>query len=139
MKRLILNILTFYFSLIFGSAFAQTKPNQEIVTTGKAQFLSVAENQPKFPGGDTAFRKFIGKNLRWPEIQMESEGTVILGFVVQKNGRLTDYKIYREVNPEFAAEALRVMKLSPRWIPAKLNGKPVASRSTVPIRFHVEE
>jgi len=102
-------------------------------------YLSVTEDQPKFPGGDTEFKKFISKNLRWPAGDIDAEGSVIISFIVQRDGRLTDFKILRSLHPAFDKEALLLLKKSPKWIPAKQNGKIVKSRYTVPIRFSVED
>jgi protein TonB len=93
---------------------------------------------PSFPGGQKAFNKFLAKNLKWPN-QDDAEGRVIISFVVEKDGRLTDFKVERSLRKEFDIEALRVLKRSPEWIPGMKNGKKVSVRYFVPINFTLSE
>jgi protein TonB len=102
-------------------------------------FISV-EKVPEFPGGLKTWSRFLTKNLRWPaDDGMDSQASVFLSFIVEKNGRLTNLKVLKKTYPKFDNEALRVLKLSPKWIPAKVNGKPVRSKYVVPIRFAIGE
>lgn len=93
------------------------------------------EPQPSFPGGYDAFKLFLQKNLKNPDPQLDVQGRVIISFIVEKNGSLTHFEIKRGLQNKFNEEALRVLKLSPKWIPVKLNGKPIRSGYTVPINF----
>jgi len=92
---------------------------------------------PRFPGGSKAFGKFLEKTLIYPDKSgmIDVQGKVIISFIVEKDGRLTNFKVARKLYPIFDDEALRVMKLSPKWIPGKVNGKPVRCRHTIPINF----
>lgn len=90
---------------------------------------------PHFPGGEKAFSKFLDKNLKWPD-NTDGQGTVIAGFLVETSGKLTHIHIVKSVAPEFDAEAVRVMQLSPKWVPAFSAGKPVKSKYTIPINFN---
>jgi protein TonB len=96
------------------------------------------ESGPDFPGGPTAWSKFLSKNLKRPNAD-DVQGRVIINFIIEKDGRLTNLKIVRKLFPAFDAEALRVMKLSPRWIPLKKDGKPIRSEFTIPINFTIAE
>jgi protein TonB len=93
---------------------------------------------PKFPGGNKAFTKYIQKNLRWPA-GAEYEGRVILNFVVEKDGRVSNVKVVKSLSPLYDAEALRVIKASPRWHPGRLlngkNVKLVRLQQSVPVHF----
>jgi len=92
-----------------------------------------------FPGGMTAFYKFLGKNIKFPDPEIDVQGKVIISFVIENDGRLTNFKIIRSLGPKYDAEVIRVMKLSPRWKPAVENGKPIKSDYTVPINFTISE
>ena len=94
--------------------------------------------QPQYPGGYTALWNFINKNLTWPNPDADVDGKVVVQFVVEKDGTLTHKTIVRELEPAFDKEALRIINLLPKWIPAKLNGKPVRSYYKVPITFRLE-
>jgi TonB family protein len=91
---------------------------------------------PQFLGGKEAFSNFLNKNLKWPSDNMDdTQGVVIVGFFVEKDGKLTDIHIEKSIRPIFDNEASRVIGLSPKWIPAFKNNKPIKSRYTVPISF----
>lgn len=93
------------------------------------------EKVPKFPGGMEGFASYIKKNLKWPEKPREVEGRVILTFVVEKDGSLTGIKVVRSIAPELDAEAVRLLKASPRWTPGIRDGKAVRVQYAVPIQF----
>jgi|SRR6185503_154422 len=90
---------------------------------------------PEFPGGLKGYTKFLSKNLKWPQGSHESTGRVILSFVVERDGRLSHFKIERSIGKELDAEAIRVLKLSPKWTPAIKNGFKVRVRDVVPVTF----
>lgn len=94
---------------------------------------------PSYRGGDKAWSKFLNKNLKWPSQEEDVMGKVIISFDVEKNGKLDNFKIEKKLAPKFDAEALRVIKLSKKWIPGKQNGKPVKVRYTIPIKFNITE
>jgi len=95
---------------------------------------------PEFPGGKEAFSAFLHKNLRWPkDDENDSQGIVIISFFVEKDGRLTDIKVAKSMSKAFDEEALRVLTLSPKWIPAMRNNKFIKSIYTVPIKFYQEQ
>lgn len=91
---------------------------------------------PEFPGGKKAFTSFLTKNLKWPKTDDdESQGVVIISFFVEKDGRLTEIKVAKSLGAAYDEEALRVINLSPKWIPAMKNNKFIKSKYTVPIKF----
>lgn len=96
------------------------------------------EEMPVFEGGEAAMMKFLGKNMRYPEdAQKDSvEGLVVIGFVVGADGSLGDAKILKRLSPSTDAEALRVVKLMDgKWQPGTQDGKAVAVKYTMPIRY----
>ncbi len=99
-------------------------------------FYSVQE-QAKFPGGEAALFKFISDNLEYPEEARNNNvtGTVGVKFVIDKQGNVTDVEVVRSVDPYLDREAVRVIKMMPRWKPAKQRGKPVKVILILPVRF----
>lgn len=106
---------------------------QEIVAT---EFL---EKYPEFPGGEAAFAKFLRKNLRYPYLAVESNitGRVLVGFIIEKNGTLSDIKVIRGIGGGCDEEAVRVLKKAPAWSPGLQNGRAVRVAYTMPIFFHL--
>jgi protein TonB len=91
----------------------------------------------KFTGGEEEQRKFVYKTIRYPEmaIQMLEQGKVYVEFVVEKDGSLTNFKVFKSVTPALDQEALRVAMLMPKWIPAMNEGLVVRSKVVVPMVF----
>ncbi|GAB6010554.1 TonB family protein [Viscerimonas tarda] len=99
-------------------------------------YVSV-EVMPQFSGGMSELSKFIQKNLRYPRQAAKDsiQGSVIVRFVVTKDGSIADTTVVRGVSPELDAEAKRVIGLMPKWIPGKQNGESVDVYFTMPIVF----
>lgn len=89
------------------------------------------EVKPDFPGGLAKFYNFIKNNYNAPEEDIQ--GKVIVSFVVEKDGSLTDVKVLKDIGYGTGAEALRVLRKSPRWTPAEQNGKKVRCSFQMPI------
>ena len=85
--------------------------------------------------------KFIADSLRYPSVAFENgiEGRVIVKFVVDCKGNIVNPLVVRSVDPLLDKEAIRVVKLMPKWIPGRQNGKPVCVIYNVPIRFKLYE
>ncbi|HZY35128.1 MAG TPA: TonB family protein [Mucilaginibacter sp.] len=92
---------------------------------------------PEYPGGLDAFGHFLANHVRYPATAREGhiQGRVIISFVVERDGSLTNFKVARGVGGGLDEEAIRVMKMSPKWKPGMQNGKPVRVRYSVPISF----
>ena len=95
------------------------------------------EPQPEFPGGLEAMFKFFAKNLTYPEaaVKANMQGVVYVGFTITETGQITEPKILRGIGYGCNEEAIRLTKLMPPWKPGRQNGKPVAVRYHLPIRF----
>ena len=102
--------------------------------------FQVVEEMPEFPGGMAEAMKFLAKNMKYPVAaqQAKIEGRVIVQFVVEKDGSVSDVKVMRGVNSELDAEAIRVVSMMPKWIPGKQRGKAVAVKYTMPIMFRLQ-
>ena len=101
----------------------------------------VVEHQPSFPGGQQALIKYLKENIKYPEQAKNDsiEGRVVLTFVVETDGSITDPKVVRGVHPLLDAEALRVVKLMPKWEPGYQNGAPVRVKYNIPVTFKLGE
>jgi TonB family protein len=94
-----------------------------------------------FQGGIDNFYQYLKSNVKYPakSRRLEKEGKVFITFVVNKKGKLEDIRVVKGFDDECDAEALRVVKVSPKWIPAKHNKKKVKYRMTVPIVFKLSK
>lgn len=99
-------------------------------------FFSV-EKMPEYPGGDKALMDFFFRNIRYPASAVEKkiQGRVTLRFVVNKTGNVENIEVIRGLNEACDAEAIRVIKLMPKWIPGVQKGENVSVYFTVPILF----
>ena len=98
------------------------------------------EQMPSFPGGSQKLKEFIEENLRYPKELEEScvQGRVIVRFIVERNGKLSNVKVVKSVDPVLDKEALRIVKLMPRWIPGRQNGITVRVKCYIPIIFRLK-
>ena len=102
--------------------------------------FDVVEEQPHFPGGNGALQSFLSSNVKYPVVAQENgvQGRVIVQFVVERDGSISDVKVVRSVDPSLDKEAMRVVKSMPRWSPGKQNGTTVRVRFTVPVVFRLQ-
>lgn len=100
---------------------------------------TVVEEEPEYPGGTVALMEFIRTNLRWPFNPEECiSGRVTLSFVIEKDGSITDIRELRSPDPRATEEAIRVVKLMPKWKPGKMRGQNVRVVYLLPITFRLE-
>lgn len=111
--------------------------NDDVADSDTIAVFTAVENVPEFPGGLEAFGKFLGHNIKYPATAREQkiQGRVIITFIVEKNGALSNEKIVRGITDDLNNEALRVIALSPKWKPGIQNGRPVRVQYSVPINF----
>jgi protein TonB len=103
--------------------------------------LDGIENYPEFPGGQSAFIKFLSRNLRYPDAAVDRgiEGKVLISFIIEKNGRLSNIKILRGIGYGCDEEAIRVLEKSPEWKPGMQNNQQVRVAYTLPINFSLPD
>lgn len=89
--------------------------------------------KPDFPGGMIEFNKFVEKNFKIPSNNPELKGKVYVTFVIEKDGSLSDIRILRDIGFETEREAIRVLKMSPKWSPGKHNNKTVRVLFSAPM------
>ncbi len=92
---------------------------------------------PEPYGGAAAWAKFLQKNLRYPDTELQ--GRVVISFIIERDGKLTDLTVIKGIDNLLDREALRVLKLAPAWKPGQQNGKPVRVKYTIPIVFQMNE
>jgi TonB family protein len=92
---------------------------------------------PMFPGGDRALMEFLKENVKYPPMaaKRKTQGRVVMTFVVDKTGKVSEIKVAKSVDIYLDTEAIRVCKLLPDFIPARQNGEPVSVWFTLPITF----
>ena len=100
---------------------------------------NVVEVMPSYPGDMAECYMFFARQMHYPEEAEEKgiEGRVLIRFVVEKDGRLTNFEVIETPDPLLSDEALRVLKQMPQWIPAKNKGKDVRCRYSMPILFRL--
>ena len=105
--------------------------------TTKNVVYDVTETMPQFPGGQGVMMKYLAANIKYPAsaVKAKKQGRVIVAFVIQKDGSVTNARIVKSVDPELDAEALRIVKAMPNWTPGTQDGKPVNVRYTIPVVF----
>jgi len=138
MKTLIL-ILFLLASLQWVNAQADTEHNKSYSDTGVLRTFTKVEVESEFPGGGPAWLEFLNKHVRYPKKawKHEIQGTVVLQFIVDKDGSISDASALTG-DPILQEAALKVLSKSPKWIPATINGKPVKSYKKQPIMFKLE-
>ncbi|WP_426486639.1 energy transducer TonB [Flavobacterium sp. 2] len=110
----------------------QKKQEKEITAVVKD-----VERQPEFPGGILEFYKFVGKNFKSPADKIE--GKVIVEFMIETDGSLSEFQVIKDLGLGLGDEAIRVLKLSPKWNPGIQNGQPVRVLYTLPITIQSEK
>ena len=111
-------------------------PKPEVAT----KVFDVVEEMPSFPGGQGALMSYLYSNTKYPVVAQENgvQGRVIISFVVERDGSISDVKVARSVDPSLDREAQRVVKSMPRWSPGKQNGSTVRVKYTVPVVFRLQ-
>ena len=102
--------------------------------------FDVVEQMPSFPGGPSALMQYLSNNVKYPVVAQENgvQGRVVVSFVVERDGSITDVKVVRSVDPSLDREASRVVSSMPKWIPGKQNGSPVRVKYNVPVSFKLQ-
>ena len=109
-------------------------------TTTDDKIYEVCEQMPIYEGGDAALLKYLTDSVKYPELAKKHgvQGRVVIGFIVEKDGSLTDVKVLRHVDIALDAEALRVVKGMPKWIPGCQDEQLVRVRYNVPVSFRLK-
>ena len=116
---------------------------KQVVTQAEPEpekVFDMVEQMPQFPGGDAALFEYLSTHIKYPTIAEENgvQGRVIVTFVVERDGSITDVKVFKSVDPSLDKEASRVVAGMPKWIPGKQNGSAVRVKYTVPVTFRLQ-
>ena len=134
MKSKIILLLATLFLFCGTTVFAQDA-NED---TDKA--YEVVDEMPSFTGGQGALMQFLANNVKYPTVAFENgvQGRVLVSFIVERDGSLSNVKVERSVDPSLDKEAVRVVKAMPKWQPGKAKGSTVRVKFTVPITFRMQ-
>ena len=113
----------------------ETTPNNE-----DDKIFDIVEQMPSFPGGLSALQTWLASNVTYPAQAVENgiQGRVIVAFIVERDGTITNVRVAKSVDPSLDREALSVVKRMPRWNPGKQNGKAVRVKFSAPVTFKLQ-
>lgn len=133
------SVLLFVFSIETAAQKPSDKSNYE--NRILEQVRDTKETKPEFPGGIVEFYKFVGQNFKVPAEASKNkiDAKVFMQFMVEQDGSLSEFKILKDGGYGIGDEAIRVLKLSPKWIPASIDGKPVRVMYNLPITIQTEK
>ena len=108
--------------------------------TAKEEAFDVVEQMPEYPGGLPELMKYISMNVHYPEAAMKTgtQGRVVVQFIIEEDGTVSDARVVQRVSDELDAEALRVVNAMPKWTPGRQNGQPVRVKYTMPVTFRLQ-
>nr|WP_315254925.1 M56 family metallopeptidase [uncultured Flavobacterium sp.] len=126
------------YSLLLFTFSSQTRAQEPAQNQQNKNLKDVKTNseitQPEFPDGILEFYKFIGTNFKVPT-ELKGSGKVVLSFIVEKDGSLSEFEILKDLGFGTADEVIRVLKLSPKWVPGKENNEPVRVKYNLPVQI----
>ena len=102
-------------------------------------FGMINEQMPYFSGGQKALMDYIKDNLQYPKTKEKISGRVIIQFVIEADGSISNVMVARGIDPDLDKEAVRVVQTMDKWNPGKQNGKPIRVKFTVPVIFKAQE
>ena len=129
--------------LVIGSGQAVQKEAEvtealsQVTADKDTAVMRTVEQIPEFPGGSVQFMKWLTRNLRYPPQaqQQKIQGKVVVSFIVNKDGSISAPTIVKSVDPVLDSEAMRVVRMMPRWKPGMEKGKPCRTMFAIPINF----
>ena len=112
-----------------------------VVSQSKQNVYDVVEQMPEFPGGMEALINFLSTNIKYPNdaIKQNVGGRVMVMFVVETDGSISNVRVAKRVFPSLDAEAIRVVKTMPKWKPGKEKGRLVRVNYTLPVVFSIKK
>ncbi len=110
-----------------------------VVSQTDQKVFDTVEQMPEYPGGMQAMIEFLQTNMKYPEdaAKQKVEGRVMVQFVVETDGSVSDVHVAKQVFPSLDAEAIRVVQAMPKWMPGKEKGKVVRVKYNLPIVFRM--
>jgi protein TonB len=125
---------------VFSSLCAQSDSSSIKSSSEESKIFTFVEQMPQFPGGDAALVKFLQKKIKYPkeELSKDIQGKVLIKFVVNEDGKVSDVTVERGASPGLDKEAVRVVKSMPKFKPGKQQGKAVKVYFMLPIIFKLQ-
>ena len=135
MKKMILLSLMAVLGLMTANA------QKTVISQSNQSVYDQVEQMPEFPGGMPAMIEFLQTNLKYPKdaIKQQVGGRVMVMFVVETDGTLSNVRVAKKVFPSLDSEAVRVVKTMPKWKPGKEKGRPVRVNFTLPVVFSLKK
>ena len=137
MKKTILLI-----AMLLSGAMLMAQNTEVVVnpTDNDEEVFLVVEDEPEFPGGMEALYKYLASNIKYPAAAKEQkiQGHVIVNFVIEKDGSVSNIKLLRDIGGGCGEEAIRVVQAMPKWKPARQRGKRVRAQFNLPINFNLK-
>lgn len=128
--------------LIKGKKRTISQPNkaEKVTTTDEEKIYDKVDKNAEYPGGTEALMKFMMTNLKYPETCRKEgiQGRVVIKFVVNTDGSIVDMEEVRSPHADLTAEAMRIIKMMPKWTPATVGGKTIRSRFNLPVMFRLD-
>jgi protein TonB len=133
MKKLILLLL------MAGCCLMTANAQKTVVSQTDQKVFDTVEQMPEYPGGMQAMIEFLQTNMKYPEdaAKQKVAGRVMVQFVVENDGSVSDVHVAKQVFPSLDAEAIRVVQAMPKWTPGKEKGKVVRVKYNLPIVFRM--
>lgn len=124
-------------SLMAVFCLSTVSAQKTVVSKKNQKVFDVVEQMPEFPGGMEALVKYMAENMKYPEDAKKQlvEGRVLVQFIVETDGSVSNTEVLKRMFPSLDAEAVRVISGMPKWIPGKQNGKVVRVKYTIPVSF----
>lgn len=103
------------------------------------EIFAVVDEMPEFQGGTSALMEYLQEHISYPTTARENgiQGRVIVSFVINEDGSISDVKVERSVDSDLDKEAIRVVQSMPKWIPGRQGGKNVRVKYTIPVLFRL--
>ena len=118
----------------------EASPTKNSKISKSDKVYDVVEQMPSFPGGPSALMEYLHDHVKYPVVAQENgvQGRVVVSFIVERDGSITDVRVVRSVDPSLDREAQRVVSSMPRWTPGKQNGSAVRVKYNVPVSFRLQ-
>lgn len=112
---------------------------EPVIMNQEDPICSIPEVDADYPGGMAAMNQYLMENMVYPQYCLENDitGRVILQFIIEKDGSISNIEVKKEIHPLLAQESVRLVENMPKWIPAKNKGENVRTRTFLPISYSV--
>ena len=130
MPKLIVLVFMMSFALNLNAQVDKPDNDADVVYT-------IVDKEASYPGGIEALNTFLARNIIYPTLakQKNIQGKVIISFIIEKNGSISNIKIVKDIGEGCGEEGVRIVKLMPKWKPAQQKGEPVRQQFVLPVLF----